>query len=241
MAQRITDKLVKGLAPPPKGNRVTYDTEVKGFGIRITAAVAKAFVLNYRAGGRERRFTIGAYPDWSVVAARDEARSLKRGVDLGRDPMGDRHADREAPTVDELCDRYMADHLPRKRPASQAEDKQIIRDFVRPKLGKLKVVDVRFGHIDKLHQSLKNKPYRGNRVVALLSKMFSLAVKWDMRTDNPAKGIERFNEEPRERFLSQAEIGPPHAGRSVHDSAESRQPSTEGWRLGVSMADRARP
>ena len=73
MAERITDKLVKGLTQPTSGNRVIYDEKVKGFGIRITAAGARAFVLNYRnAEGRERRLTIGAYGpnEWSVEAAR---------------------------------------------------------------------------------------------------------------------------------------------------------------------------
>ena len=84
MAERITDRLVKGLEPPAKGNRVTYDAEVKGFGIRITAGGVKAFVLNYRIGGRERRYTIGSYPEWSVAAARDEAKGLRREIDLGR-------------------------------------------------------------------------------------------------------------------------------------------------------------
>jgi hypothetical protein len=61
MPIRITDKLVKDLLSPPKGNTITYDTEVKGFGVRVTAAGARAFILNYRAGGVERRITIGSY------------------------------------------------------------------------------------------------------------------------------------------------------------------------------------
>ena len=76
MATRITDKLVKELTPPEKGNRVEYDTEVAGFGLRITAAGARSFVLNYRnAEGRERRLTIGPYGQnaWSVQAARRRA------------------------------------------------------------------------------------------------------------------------------------------------------------------------
>ena len=58
MSQRITDELVKNLTPPPKGNRIVYDGKIAGFGIRITVAGVKSFVLNYRIGGRERRLTI---------------------------------------------------------------------------------------------------------------------------------------------------------------------------------------
>jgi integrase len=207
MAQRITDKLVRGLEPPPSSNRVTYDADMKGFGIRITAAGARAFVLNYRAGGRERRYTIGSYPEWSVAAAREKAKELRRHIDNGEDPMAGRHAEREAPTVRDLIERYTKEHLRRKRPKSQREDRDMLAHFIEPKLGKLKVADVRHSDIDKLHQSLKSTPYRANRVVALLSKMFTLAIKWEMRGDNPARGVDRFHEEPRERFLSQAEIG----------------------------------
>ena len=206
MAEKITDKLVNALLPPPKGNRITYDTDVKGLGLRITAAGARSFILNYRINGRERRYTIGAYPDWSVKAARDEAKALKRRIDLGHDPMGERHAEREAPTVADLCDRYVEEHLPKKRPLSQRDDRKMINRFVRPKLGRLKVANVRHADIDGLHRSLRSTPYQANRVIALLSKMFALAIKWDWRSDNPAKGIEKYSEEHRERYLSQDEL-----------------------------------
>ena len=88
---RLTDRSVQQLPPPARGNKVTYDATVKGFGCRVTAAGARAFVLNYRrkTDGRQRRFTIGSYPDWSVGAARDEAKRLKREIDGGADPVGE--------------------------------------------------------------------------------------------------------------------------------------------------------
>ena len=55
MAKRLTDRLAKALPPPASGNRITYDTEVKGFGFRVTAGDARAFVINYRINARERR------------------------------------------------------------------------------------------------------------------------------------------------------------------------------------------
>src|ERR1700722_14797400 len=109
MAEKITDKSVRTLAAPAAGNRITYDEEVKGFGVRVTSAGAKAFVLNYRAAGRERRITIGSFPDWTVADARKVATKLKRRVDVGEDPMADRHADRAAPTVNDLADRFDAE------------------------------------------------------------------------------------------------------------------------------------
>ena len=60
-SERLTDKLVRALPVPDKGATITYDADVAGFGARITANGARAFVLNYRCAGRERRMTIGRF------------------------------------------------------------------------------------------------------------------------------------------------------------------------------------
>jgi integrase len=209
MAQKLTDALVKALAVPAKGNRITYDSEVRGFGVRTTTAGAQAFILNYRTrGGRERRFTIGAIPDWSVATARAEARRLRAEIDWGGDPLAAVQEVRDAPTVADLCRRYEEEHLPRKRPRSAQEDRDLIRTRILPALGTKKVADVDYTDIDKLHRKItkEGKPIRANRTVSLLSKLFTLSIKWRMRPDNPAKGIERNAEPPRERYLSGDEL-----------------------------------
>ena len=207
MAEKLTDKLVKSLAAPASGNKITYDTNVHGFGFRVTAAGARAFILNYRINGRERRYTIGAYPDWSVAAAREEAKRLKRQVDRGYDPMGQRHAERAAPTVAELARRFLEEHAVRKVLRAQADDRAMIEKLVLPVIGQLKVHDVHRDDIDRLHQDIsRTRPIRANRVAQLLSKMFSLAVRWEYRSDNPVKGIHRNPEPKRTRYLSDDEL-----------------------------------
>jgi integrase len=207
MPIRITDKLVKDLPSPAKGNTITYDTEVKGFGVRVTAAGARAFILNYRAGGVERRITIGSYPDWSVAAARDRARELKREVDRGNDPMGERHDDRAAPTVHDLWLRYEREHLPHKAPRAQADDRAMFRAYVLPDLGRMKVKDVRPTDIDALHRAISTRrKIRANRVVEVLSKAFALATRWEWRPDNPCDGVRHNPEEPRSRYLRPDEL-----------------------------------
>src|SRR6266436_6810843 len=132
MAQRLTDKLVTALPRPATGNRITYDDAVPGFGARGTAAGARAFVLNYRTrgDGRERRYTIGGFPDWSVGAARDEARRLKRAIDGGADPVGELQATRQAPSVNDLCDRFIEDHLSHVAPSTAYDYKTRVRIVV---------------------------------------------------------------------------------------------------------------
>ena len=207
--ERLTQTLVAKLPAPSSGNVVTWDTELTGLGVRATAGGAKSFILNYRnASGIERRLTIGRYPDWDVTAARTEAKALLRKVDRGDDPLADRSGQRGAPTVAELVDRYIAEHLPSKRPSSQREDQRMIVSTVLPKLGKHKVTDVTFSDISALHREIgKRAKTEANRVLALLSKMFALAVIWQLRADNPCRGVTRNTEIGRERFLEPEEIG----------------------------------
>jgi hypothetical protein len=177
--EKLSDILVRKLTAPERGNKITYERgpdAVRGFGIRITASGAKSFVINYTVAGRERRYTIGSYPAWSVVAARDEAKRLRQDVDRGIDPLGQRNEERESPTVSELCDRYLTEHASRKR--TGANDKTLIEKYVRPEFGNGKVTSIAFGDIDRLHQRITRagKPYQANRVHSLLTKMFSLAI-----------------------------------------------------------------
>jgi integrase len=83
----------------------------------------------------------------------------------------------------------------------------MIERIVKPALGNRKVTSITYADIDKLHRKLSTTaPYQANRLVALLSKMFSLAIRWEMRSDNPAKGIERNPEERRYRYPSGDEL-----------------------------------
>ncbi|AWN35675.1 tyrosine-type recombinase/integrase [Methylobacterium radiodurans] len=208
MVQRITETFVKSAPRPETGSRIVYDADLKGFGLRLTAGGARAFILNYRSAGRERRLTIGSYPEWSATAARKEAEALKRKIDMGHDPMTARDEERASPNIAELCDLYILRHLPKKRPASQRDDLSAIEKIIKPKLGTTKVALLRHSDVETLHRDIsKRAPFRANRVVALLSKMFSLAVKWGYRTDNPVKGIDRNPENSRSRYLSRIELG----------------------------------
>lgn len=209
MASKLTDAVVKALPIPAKGSRIFYDLGVKGFGIRVTANGARAFILNYRTRlGRERRFTIGSFPDWKTGGARMEAVELKRQIDRGGDPLGQIIANRQAPTVADLCARFEAEYLPRKRPSTQTTYQQQIAAEIIPALGRLKVANVTFADIDCVHRAItkRGRPYRANRVLALLSRIFTMAVRWHMRADNPCRGIERNQEHKRRRYLSANEL-----------------------------------
>jgi integrase len=225
MGERLSDRLVRELPAPEKGNRVYYDGPsdrgsdwTPGFGLRVTATGARSFILNFRnKDGTERRHTIGRYPAWTLLAARDEAKRLKREIDGGGDPVAKGRELRSAPTVADLCERFRQEHIEHKRPSTARDYKSLV-GVIEREIGNRKVAAVDFADIERLHRAITRDgtPYRANRVVAVASKMFSLAVRWKMRTDNPCRGIERNTEEKRERYLSEAELARLIAALDAH-------------------------
>ena len=219
---RITDRLVRALPSPAKGNSIAYDADLKGFGVRVTAAGAKAFILNYRVKGRERRMTIGSYPEWTVLAARKEAEEQKRLVDRGIDPLLTRERERLAPTVRDLFERYAAEHLPRKAARSAADDRSMWNKSILPALGSMKLAEVTASDCDRLHREIsKSRPVRANRTLEVLRKAFELTIRWGWLDRNPASGFHRNPEAKRERFLNPAEIERLFVALEGHCEADS--------------------
>jgi integrase len=247
VSTKLDEESVKKAVPPAKGGTTIWDSEVKGFGLRVYASTrrnpdgAKSFFINYRVGGVERRHTIGDYPTWTALAARREAKALRKLVDQGGDPAQEKREAREAPTVGDLAERYKRDYLPGKAPASQKADAVMIEKEILPVLGKRKVAEIHFGDAEALHKSIseskstaarwrnneKGRVVRANRVVALASKMFSLSLKpmageakpWrDAVQGNPFRGIERNHEEGRDRHFSTSEIAALSEALAKHES-----------------------
>jgi integrase len=197
------------LTPPEKGHRIHYVNGVPGLGLRITAKDVRSWVFNYRVKGTltERRYTIGRYPQpWPFSLAKDEAKVLRREVDQGGDPMGEIHDEREAPTVRDMAERYIEEFMPKKRESTQTEEKRRIRRLILPKIGNRKVREITLADMDKIHRNMAAHPYGANRTLSVCSVMFAKSIKWGWRETNPCKGVERYPEPARERYLSQKEI-----------------------------------
>lgn len=207
----LNDAAVRKLMPPASGYEITYDIQIPGYGVRTTASGIKAFVLRYRTrggGGRELTHTIGRYPAWSAVAARTKAKELRRAIDDGADPAGALEERRVAPTVNDLADRFVKEHLPRLRPGSARNYRVLLAKHVLPALGRMKVADVRYSDVDRMHQRITadGNPFAANRATTVFAVMCALAIRWGMRTDNPVKGIQRNPEPPRRRYLAGDEL-----------------------------------
>jgi integrase len=208
MAEKINQRLIKNLDAPERGNRIVWDSELKGFGIRITQAGAITFILNYRAHGRQRRYKIGRAPEWSAEAARAEAAKLKPRIDSeGYDPLEEKQRARGEPTLCDLGKEYLERHYPVATSRnSLRNDRQMLEGIILPRLGSLRLRAVNARDVEKLHILLKGTPYRANRVLALLSSMFEEAIKWKWSSENPARGVDRYQEHRRERWLQDDEL-----------------------------------
>lgn len=184
-----------------------YDDKVTGLHLRTFPSGRKVYYLYYRTKtGQQRRPKIGD-DIIGIAKARSIAKDMLAKVAAGGDPTAEAKAARAAPTVAELCERYLADHASKKKPRSQAEDEAQINNYVLPMLGSKKVWDVKAEDVERIRSRLTSKPIRFNRLHALLSKIFTLAEKWGFREvgSNPCRHIQRYKENKRRRYLRQAE------------------------------------
>src|SRR6266851_4537672 len=228
MRGKITKRSVDALKAAADGaETVLWDSELKGFGVRVQRGGAKSYVLHYRVGtGRGatlRKLTIGRHGSpWTPETARKEAKTLLGMIEGGADPAADKMARREAPTIAELAERFLAEHAEAKRKASTAaEYRRLLDKIILPALGKRKVADVTRADVTKLHHANRAAPYQANRALAVLSKMFNLAERWGLRPDgsNPCRHVEKFAERKRERMLSPAELARLGDALAAHDGS----------------------
>src|SRR5262245_27744782 len=119
MAAKLTKTVVDRLTYQGGGNErhVVWDERLPGFGVRVYPSGKKAFVLFYRANGRQRVLTLGAYGPLTLDQARDLARQRIGEVIGGEDPVENRKKARQGETVRDLCEAYLERHASRKRSA----------------------------------------------------------------------------------------------------------------------------
>jgi integrase len=205
MRKRITKALVDTL---PAGS-LAWDTEVPRFAVR-RQSTARVYLVKYRTDGRRQRwFRIGEHGSpWTPDTARKEASRILGLVAQGQDPAAVRIDTRTAPTVADLCDRFLSEHTPKLRPSTAAEYRKTINGIIKPKLGRYLVGDVTRADLARLHHAMVGTPAHANRVLALCSKLFNVAERWGLRPDgsNPSRHVERFKERKRERYLSGDEL-----------------------------------
>jgi integrase len=211
--QRITKRTVDALQS--NGREFTaWDDTVSGFGVRVRPTGAKSYVVVYRAGaGRGapvRRYTIAAVGKITPERARARAKVILGSVAHGHDPADRKTTERSMPTVAELADRFMTEHVEAKRKAGTAEFYRDILDrIVKPAVGTTKADKLtRLQEVGRLHSSLAATPFQANRMLAVVGSMYAFAGRAGIVPEgtNPARQIDKFKESRRERFLTGEEL-----------------------------------
>ncbi len=246
---KITKRVVDAAEVREK-DYVIWDDELPGFGLRVFTSGKRSYVIQYRAGGRSRRYTIGLHGVWTPETARQEAKIQFGRIAQGDNPAEERHLDHKAITVKELCTLYMADleaglilgkgGRP-KKPSTIIVDVGRIHRHIIPLIGTRRVKDLTKADINKVLKdimagktrvSVKTKKLRGKaivrggvgtatRTVGLLGGILTYAVEAGIIESNPAHGIRKPKDNVRTRRLSEAEYR--ILGQMLRDAARQEK------------------
>ena len=224
----LTERAIRDVKPAKK-TFILWDDKLRGFGVRVTPGGAKAYVLDYRAGGRHRRASLARVAALSLRDARERAGRELAAIRAGdSDPLDRRRDARDAATVGEGLDRFLGEHAPervrlgRMSPRTLQTYTNQAKLYIRPKLGKRRIADVTAADVERAVGRLPNTTR--NRVLALLSRLFNIFETWGHRPQhtNPCRGVERARLEPRDRTLAPSELAMLSAAL---DSMSERHPA----------------
>ena len=201
---RLTKQLIDENPFPATGQVFVRDTELRGFALRVTLG-RKSFILEKRIRGRMRRLTLGPYGPLTLDQARKLAATHVGAIAQGADPAQVRQDRLHEPTFADLTAQYLERHAPRKR--SGRDDRGMLDTHLLV-FRTRKLTDINRNEVARLHAKVgETAPYRADRLVALLRKMFNLARDWGLYAgENPATRIQIFREESRDRFVQPEEL-----------------------------------
>jgi integrase len=235
---KLTKRVVDAIRPDPAGRRdvFAWDSELRGFGVRMKPSSAAAYLVQYRnKEGRTRRLAIGKVGTLTPEEARGLARDKLVEATKGADPSAERHAVKTAMTVAELCDLYLSENTGRIKASTLAMDRSRIERHVKPLIGRRSVRSLTAEDIERLQIDIaagKTARKRGNgrggattggrgvaaRTVGMLGTILELARRRRLIRENPARGIARLPEGKQRRFLSLDEISA--LGAAMREAAE---------------------
>jgi len=218
---KLTKRSVDAIRPPAHGEIIVADADLTGFALRVAAPNRRTgksrktyCVIGRTQAHRYVKLKLGTHGAITADQARELAQvalgKLAAGDDLVEERRETRAAEKArlaAPTMQELAVEYLEAHARvHKRASSVREDESMLNRIILPLWGSRKADSITHTDVGELHRSLRATPHRANRTLSMLSKMFNLAVGWGVRPDNPARGVQRFQESPRQRFLKPDEL-----------------------------------
>ena len=214
---KITKRTVDALVPAER-ERVVWDDDIKGFGVRVHPTGRKVYIVKYRHEGRSVKVTIGAHGPITPAAARAKAAEVVTLAKTGRDVAGKTPRAKGSATVADLAERFMEEYAPAHlKPGTARLYRKIIDNRILPRLGKRRVGDIGKSDVVALHHDMRDVPDHANRTLSVLSRMLTLAEVWEMRPEgvNPCRHVKKYPEHRRERFLSDEEYPVPKGRRDA--------------------------
>jgi len=207
-ARALTDIEVKSLKSEGGKRAIVYDAKARGLCLRVSGETRSwSFVYRPKGSSKQKRYTIGDYPAWSLRDAREKAWKLRQRVQDGGDPVLEEKTRRDALTVAGLIERFMENYA-RAKLRSADEYLQLLQKDVIPKLGDRRAGEVSRPEVGVLLDDIaKRAPTVSNRVLNVLSSVYSWAVSEGLVAENPVRGLKkRTLEVPKDRFLDDEEI-----------------------------------
>lgn len=210
--ERITKRVVDA-AGPGNRDRFIWDSELSGFGLKVTPRGRKTYIVQFRVGGRQgttRRVSLGPHGRLTPEKARTEAKLLLGEAAAGRDPVELRKsAVASRLSLADAMERFFEEHVePKRKVRTAAEYRRAANLHIYPVLGNKRLSEISRTDVSRLHYAMRDKPYQANRTLALLSSFFNWTERHSLRPDgaNPCRHVEKYAERKRERYLSEEEI-----------------------------------
>jgi integrase len=212
---RITSTAVEKLAA---GDTI-MDVGLAGYGVRRQGE-ARIFFIRKHANGRRHYVTIGEHgrEGWTEARARAKALVILAAIKQGADPNSDRAKARTMPTLAEFAERFIAQAAARLKPGTIANYRGLLATYIAPRnadgavragcVGRVRLDKVSAQDLTALHLSLRERPRAANHVLAFVSTLYTAAQVAGLVAEgfNPARRIEHYRLQPRQRFLSEMEL-----------------------------------
>ena len=195
----------------PVGERevVVWDHELSGFGVRVYPSGTKVYMVQTRSGGKSRRVTIGRHGVLSAEQARRKAAQVIASIKSGGEPARPQSWPDAGPTIAEVADRYLKEHVTvRCKPSTARACRYTLDRYLLPVFGARPLGTIGREEVAALQYRLHKTPIMSNRVIDMLSRLFNTAEAWGIAPEggNPCRFVQKYKERSCERFLSEEEF-----------------------------------
>ena len=205
--QRLTKRIVDAAKPDVKDIYI-WDTDLKGFGLKVTPKGRKVYITQYRIGKRSRRITIAVHGTLTTEEARQSAKVSLGQVSSGIDPAHERDIAKTGHNIENLFKLFEDSYLNiRVKPETAKDYRRVFEHYIFPRFKHVTVRDITKQDMLRLHHDMRMTPYRANRTRAKMSKFFNWCEEHGYRDDhtNPTRHVKKYKEEARHRYLSSEE------------------------------------